>query len=32
MSPTALLVSAQPKTLMRRKSLDWFHRPFKKRT
>ncbi|KAM9641908.1 umcharacterized LOC128092248 homolog [Loxodonta africana] len=32
MSPTAPSVSAQPKTLMQRKSLDWFHRPFKKRT
>ncbi|XP_055455889.1 umcharacterized LOC128092248 homolog [Meriones unguiculatus] len=32
MSPTAPLVSVQPKTSMQRKSLDWFHRPFKKRT
>ncbi|XP_075416742.1 uncharacterized protein LOC142459238 [Tenrec ecaudatus] len=32
MSPTAPLVLAQPQTLMQRKSRDWFHRPFKKRT
>ncbi|XP_062063353.1 umcharacterized LOC128092248 homolog [Lepus europaeus] len=32
MSPPAAWVSAQPETLMQRKSLDWFHRPFKKRT
>ncbi|XP_058380290.1 umcharacterized LOC128092248 homolog [Diceros bicornis minor] len=32
MSPTTPLVPAQPKTLMQTKSLDWFHRPFKKRT
>ncbi|KAM9722427.1 uncharacterized protein [Bos indicus] len=32
MSPTAPSASAQPETLMQRKSLDWFHRPFKKRT
>ncbi|KAM5328226.1 uncharacterized protein AAES06_009745 [Glossophaga mutica] len=32
MSPTAPLVSALPRTLMQRRSLDSFHRPFKKRT
>ncbi|XP_070374616.1 uncharacterized protein [Equus asinus] len=32
MSPTDPLVPAQPEALMQRKSLDWFHRPFKKRT
>ncbi|KAM6183852.1 uncharacterized protein O8D03_012486 [Erethizon dorsatum] len=31
MSLTAPLDSAKPQTLMERKSLDWFHRPFKKR-
>ncbi|XP_078006118.1 uncharacterized protein LOC144455891 [Phascolarctos cinereus] len=30
MSPKALLSSRQPQTLMQRKSLGWFHRPFKK--
>nr|XP_055181865.1 umcharacterized LOC128092248 homolog [Nyctereutes procyonoides] len=32
MSPTVALASAPTKTSMQRKSLDWFHRPFKKRT
>ncbi|XP_059514324.1 umcharacterized LOC128092248 homolog [Myotis daubentonii] len=32
MSPTAPLVPALPQTSMRRRSLDSFHRPFKKRT
>ncbi|KAM5185555.1 uncharacterized protein ACOB7L_009771 [Callospermophilus lateralis] len=32
MSPSAPSVPEQPKTSMQRKSLDWFHRPFKKRT
>ncbi|XP_072488843.1 uncharacterized protein [Notamacropus eugenii] len=30
MSPKALVGSGLPQTLMQRKSLGWFHRPFKK--